>query len=89
MMILFLFAVALYFLPTIIGHNKRNAAGIFLLNFFFGWTIIGWVIALVWACAADGRTPVLVLASQGRFCCACGRLNPVEARFCGSCGRPA
>jgi hypothetical protein len=22
---------------------------IFLINFFFGWTLIGWVIALVWA----------------------------------------
>jgi hypothetical protein len=88
-MILFLFAMVLYFLPTIIGHNKRGAAGIFLLNFFLGWTVIGWVIALVWACASDVRTPVLVLASHGRFCCLCGRLNPADARFCGACGRPA
>ena len=28
--------VLLYFLPAIIGHNKRDALGIFLLNFFLG-----------------------------------------------------
>lgn len=39
----------IYFLPSIIGYKKRNAAGIFLLNAFLGWTFIGWVIALVWA----------------------------------------
>ena len=42
---------ALYFLPTIIAVNrkKKNQSAIFLLNLFLGWTIIGWVIALVWS----------------------------------------
>ena len=41
----------LYFLPTIIGiaRSKRDLLSIFLLNLFLGWTLIGWVVALVWA----------------------------------------
>lgn len=42
----------LYFLPTIIaGKNKQGS--VFVLNLFLGWTIIGWLIALIWA-AYDG-----------------------------------
>ena len=40
----------LYFLPTIIAANRsHHVAGILLLNFFLGWTGIGWVIMLLWA----------------------------------------
>ena len=43
----------LYFLPTIVGRNKRNASAIMMLNIFLGWTFIGWVVALVWAMTVD------------------------------------
>ncbi len=47
----FLFSLALYFLPTIIAIARKqpNALAIFVLNFFLGWTFIGWVVALVWS----------------------------------------
>lgn len=47
----FVFGLALYFLPTIIALARRrhNTLAIFLLNFFLGWTFVGWVVALVWA----------------------------------------
>jgi hypothetical protein len=79
----------LYFLPAIIAHNKRDAAAIFLVNLFFGWTLVGWIIALVWASSAEPRPPVLVLAgsSAGHFCCACGSFTFPGARFCTQCGR--
>jgi hypothetical protein len=40
-----------YFLPFAIAFNKRraNSGAIFALNLFLGWSLIGWVIALVWA----------------------------------------
>lgn len=43
--------VGLYFLPTIIAlsRGKRNRCAISLLNLLLGWTVIGWVIALVWS----------------------------------------
>jgi hypothetical protein len=45
----------MYFLPTIIAivRGKRDIVGILLLNFFLGWTVIGWFIALIWAAKAD------------------------------------
>ncbi len=47
--------IVLYFLPSIIAaaRSKRDLLSIFLLNFFLGWTAIGWVIALVWAVKTD------------------------------------
>ena len=47
--------VATYFLPFITAcrRHKRNAAAIGMLNFFLGWTFLGWVIALVWAYVED------------------------------------
>lgn len=48
----FAFALALLFLPTLVAksRNHPNTLAIFLVNLFFGWTFIGWVISLVWAC---------------------------------------
>lgn len=41
----------LYFLPTSIADYRkhRNTTIIFIINLFFGETIIGWVAALIWA----------------------------------------
>ncbi len=40
-----------YFLPVMIAwtNNRRNTSAIFALNFFLGWTLLGWVAALIWA----------------------------------------
>jgi hypothetical protein len=53
--LLFILSLAFYFMPTIIAlvSKKRNALAIFLLNFFLGWTFIGWVVALVWSVTKD------------------------------------
>ena len=49
-MIELLILTAMFFLPTIIAFSRgHNALAIFLLNFFFGWTVIGWFWALIWA----------------------------------------
>lgn len=50
-----LVAIGLYFLPAIVAAARRthNSTGILLLNIFLGWTVIGWVFALVLAiCSA-------------------------------------
>lgn len=39
----------IYFLPSIFGFTHKQVRGIFLLNFFLGWTLIGWLGAFVWA----------------------------------------
>ncbi len=50
-LVVFAILLGLYFLPTIIAisRHKRNAFAIGALNFFLGWTLIGWIAALVWA----------------------------------------
>jgi hypothetical protein len=52
---IFGFGLILAFLPAIIAfaRSKRDALSILVLNFFLGWTVIGWVIALVWALKQD------------------------------------
>lgn len=78
----------LYFLPAIIGRNKADATGIFLLNLFLGWTLIGWVAAFIWACASDRHAYVhYVPVSAARYCCRCGSLSHAGAHFCAACGR--
>lgn len=47
--------LAIHFIPTIIAiaRRKRNAVWIFLVNLFLGWTVIGWIWALVWSLMTD------------------------------------
>ena len=52
-LLLVLAFIAAYFIPTLVGAKKRNVSAIFVLNLFLGWTVVGWVVALVWACTKD------------------------------------
>ena len=49
--IAFCFGMYIYFLPTIIAisRNHPQRLAIFLINLFFGETVIGWVGSMVWA----------------------------------------
>lgn len=53
--LLFGFPLVMYFLPSIIAlaRNKRDLLAIILLNLFLGWTVIGWVVCLIWAAKHD------------------------------------
>lgn len=57
--ILVLAFIFLYFLPSLLGASKRNSGAIFMLNLFLGWTFIGWVVAIVWACTNDPQ-PIII-----------------------------
>ncbi len=50
-LIIIICLVLIYFLPTILANkrNHKNVPAIFVINFFLGWTLIGWVVALAWA----------------------------------------
>jgi len=52
---LFCFLVACYILPGLvsISNKKRQNSAIWTLNILLGWTLIGWVVALVWAMMKD------------------------------------
>jgi len=83
-----IFSILLYFLPTLLARDKPDVLGIFLVNLLLGWTVIGWLVALVWAVAGERCVPVRVVpVSSGRFCPQCGTLSPSGAHFCSACGR--
>jgi hypothetical protein len=54
-----LFAIFFYLLPALIGqsrhHHQRTA--IWVLNIFLGWTVLGWIAALIWASTATPGAP--------------------------------
>lgn len=66
--IAFCIGVLLYFLPSVIGRHKTNAVAILIFNLFLGWTFLGWVLALVWACTKDSAMDSLArerMAAKG------------------------
>lgn len=50
--VLILFAIIAYFIPAYIARNTKYSAGITILNLLLGWTILGWIAALIWAVSA-------------------------------------
>ena len=49
--------VAVYFLPIIVASSRghHQAFAIFMLNLLLGWTLLGWVAALIWSVSATSR----------------------------------
>ena len=82
----------LYFVPSVVANARshRNTAAIVTLNILLGWTLLGWIIALIWALTyprplVEQRSVATV---RGSFCSACGRSIPDGAKFCPGCGDP-
>jgi hypothetical protein len=48
--ILFLIVV-FYLLPCVIASTRKTGhqGAIFFVNMIFGWTVLGWIAALIWA----------------------------------------
>ena len=84
--------LALYFLPTMIGLRKRNAGAIFALNLLLGWTLIGWVAALVWALTVEDapRTmfvqPTSAQTAPNLTCPVCHTPFDPRHAYCRGCG---
>lgn len=60
MVLAFCLAPVLYFLPAILAASRKHARSdaIFTLNLLGGWTILGWIAAMVWAVAYPGAESV-------------------------------
>ncbi len=58
-LILIALAIGVYFFPSIVAslRNHSNTLSIFILNFFFGFTVLGWIGALIWGCS-DNVKPI-------------------------------
>jgi uncharacterized paraquat-inducible protein A len=98
------FLAGVYFLPTIIagGRGHGQVPQIFFTNLLFGWTFVGWAIALIWALRK--RTEVAVApasttvppqfqpqssqspSSESKVCPRCAETVKLAAKVCRYCG---
>lgn len=49
----------IYFLPTLVAWDRRHRerTPIFLVNLFFGWSVLGWIIAFIWSFTSQVDQP--------------------------------
>jgi hypothetical protein len=50
--VVLLLGFALYFTPTIVAVARKveHQGSVAVINFFLGWTLVGWVVSLAMAC---------------------------------------
>jgi Superinfection immunity protein/zinc-ribbon domain len=61
------FAVVAYFAPSLIAFERRHRFlwSIAAFNFATGWTLLGWIAALVWSINKDVKEPISALPAPG------------------------
>lgn len=91
----FLMAPILYLLPSIeaLIRKHNNFVAIALVNVFLGWTLIGWVVAIVWAASkpvmiksatSSAHRPVISKTKQCQFCAEDVLAEAIKCKHCGS-----
>jgi Superinfection immunity protein len=65
--VLLCFLAGIYFLPTIIAFARehRNKVPILLVNLFLGWTVLGWLAALIWSVTSQKPQVIVVNNTAG------------------------
>lgn len=85
-----------YFLPSLIAISRwYNFGSVFAVNLFFGWTLVGWVVALSMSMTPKAKTSVTVINQQPtaqidenrRACPSCAEMILPQAKLCRFCGQ--
>lgn len=58
-----LFVLAVYLIPTIIAFARGLASkwGIGVLNIVLGWSLVFWVVALIWSLSNKGQSQTTIV----------------------------
>lgn len=82
--------IIVYFIPVVVAssRNHRSTGAIFLVNLLLGWSIIGWLWALIWASTGNVERvdPNAPTPQTHVKCPDCAELVRAEARVCKHCG---
>ncbi len=64
--VMIIVGIVFYFIPSIIAlvRMKKNLIAIIALNFFLGWSLIGWVVSLVWSLSSDSKPRPIIVNQQ-------------------------
>ena len=66
-----LFVLAVYLIPTIIAFARGHASkwGIGVLNIVLGWSLVFWVVALIWSLSNKGQyqTTIVNVGSGNQY----------------------
>ncbi len=58
-------SLALYFVPALLASSRNHprSQAIWVVNVLVGWTVVGWVVCLVWA-LSEPRLPMPTMPRQ-------------------------
>ena len=87
--------LGVYFLLALnaYGREHHNKGAILLLNLVLGWTILGWVAALIWsATSVQAPSTELIVSNdkeggEAKQCPYCAESIKKAAKICRYCGK--
>ncbi len=62
LLLLTIIGLPLYSLPTIVAFSRhsKNKLPIALVNFLLGWSGVGWIGSLLWACLSENSSNIQI-----------------------------
>lgn len=92
-LIILVLGFVIYFLPAIIVANRdhRHWLAIQILNLILGWTVLGWIVALVWSLMDQptlkpSTSPTTTHEEDREPCPECAEMVLAAAKKCKHCG---
>lgn len=65
LIIIYTFGAFIYFIPSFNAYKREQFWATFVVNLLFGWTVVGWIIALIMSWHKnDKQKPVIETVSE-------------------------